>query len=106
MRRLVFLEQTLLGRLQVRVAGAAEPDVELRIGLLGGDLGERFARSLERHRDLDAGLLLERHRGGVAPFGLHRTDDVELVLRACRRGEECGRDGAGRDDAEGRHRNS
>ena len=87
-RRLVFLEQALLGRLQVRVAGAAEPDVELRIGLLGGDLGERFARPLERHRDLDSGLLLERHGGGVAPLGLHRTDDVELVLRACRRGED------------------
>jgi hypothetical protein len=68
-RRLVFLEQALLGGLQMRVARAAEPDIELRIRFLGGDLRERLARSLERHRDLDAGFLLERHGGGIAPLG-------------------------------------
>ena len=98
-RRLVLLEQALLGRLQVRVAGAAEPDVELRIGLLGGDLRERFARALERHRDLDAGLLLELGGGERAPFGLHRADDVELLAQ--RPAANAQRDGSG--DAAMRH---
>jgi hypothetical protein len=65
----------------VRVAGAAEPDVELRIRLFGDDLRERFARPFERHRNLDAGLLLEGDGRGAAPLRLDGADDVELVLR-------------------------
>jgi hypothetical protein len=49
-------------------------------GCSRGDLRERLARSLERHRHLDAGFLLEFDGGETAPFGLHRADDVELIL--------------------------
>jgi hypothetical protein len=73
--------QALLGGLQVRVAGAAEPDVGLGVGALGDELRQRLARALERHVDLDAGGLGEHRLDHVAPLGLHRADHVELAAR-------------------------
>jgi hypothetical protein len=86
--RLVFEREALLGRLQVRVAGAAEPDVGLGVVLLGDELGQRLARALERHVDL--GARGARVHGGdhVAPLGLHRADDVDLALRGRAAGAE------------------
>ncbi len=81
-RRLVLLGQTLLGGLQVRVARAAEPHVELGIGLLGGELRDRFPGALRRDRDADAGIPLELGGDRVAPFALRAADDVELLLGA------------------------
>ncbi len=81
-RRLVFLRQALFRGLQVRVAGAAEPEVELRVGLFRGDLRERFAGALQRHPDLDAGFLSNSVATSVAPLRLHRTDDVQLLAAA------------------------
>jgi hypothetical protein len=86
--RLVFEREALLGGLQVRIAGAAEPDVGLGVLAFGDQLGQRLARSLQGHVDLGAGGA--RIDGGdhVAPLGLHRADDVDLPLRrgARRRG--------------------
>jgi hypothetical protein len=78
---LVFQRQALLGRLQVRVAGAAKPDVGFGVGFFGVELRQRLTRALGRHVDLRPRGA--RIHGGhqVAPFGLHRADDVDLTLR-------------------------
>src|SRR4029434_11087583 len=60
---------------------AAKPDVELWIRFLGGDLCHRFAGTLERQSDLDAGLALELGGDAIAPFRLNRADDIELLRR-------------------------
>jgi hypothetical protein len=96
-RRLVRLGEVLLGGLQVRVAGTAEPDVELRVRLLGGELRDRLARALQREADLDPGLLLELGRDRVAPLGLHAADHVELLRRRRRNGEGGEHGDGGRD---------
>ena len=57
--RPVGVEQALLGRLQERIAGAAPPDVGLRVGGLGAELRDDLAGALVRLQDLDAGLGLE-----------------------------------------------
>jgi hypothetical protein len=71
--------QALLGGLQVRVTGAAEPDVGLGVGALGDQLRQRLARALDRHVDLDARGAGEHRLDHVAPLGLHRADHVELA---------------------------
>ena len=103
-RRLVFDAQAHLGGLQVRVAGAAEPDIGLRVGLLGDQLRQRLARALQRHVDLDAGGLGEHRLDHVAPLGLHRADDVQLagVLGMCGTGAQRG--GGQRNEVGGLHR--
>src|SRR5215470_3679154 len=70
----------------MRVARASEPDVALRVGGLGGDLGERLARALEGEGDADARLALELVGDGLAPLGLDTAVDVEATL-----GEDGGR---------------
>ena len=51
----------------------------LRTLARAGLTASRFAGPLERHRDLDAGLALELGGREVAPFGLHRADDIQLL---------------------------
>jgi len=79
-RRFVGHREILLGRGQMRVAGAAEPDVALGIRGLRGDLGERLARSLQGERDPSAGLALELVGDGLAPLGLDAAVYVERSL--------------------------
>ncbi|MNS64766.1 hypothetical protein D3C72_979050 [compost metagenome] len=79
--RLVFEREPLLGRLQVRVARAAEPDVGLGVVLLGDELGQRLARALERHVDAHARGAGVDGGDHVAPLGLHRADDVDGLRR-------------------------
>src|SRR5215831_14858721 len=66
----------------MRVARASEPDVALRVGGLGGDLGERLARALQGEGDADARLALELVGDGLAPLGLDPAVDVEATLEA------------------------
>lgn len=76
LRRFIFERQPLFRRLQMRVAGAAPPDVAARIGGSGLELRIDLARRLAGHGDLDAGVLLEGRRHGAAPFLL---DAAQLV---------------------------
>ena len=73
----------------MRIAGAAPPDVAARVGGLGLELGVELARALARHRDLDAGLALERGDHHAAPFLLHRAIEHQRALRL----GGCGRQG-------------
>src|SRR5215212_7647995 len=83
--RFVDLGQAFLGRLQMRIAGAAEPDVALGVLGLGLELGDGLARTLLGHRDLDAAGLLELVGEQRAPFDLDRAVDVQDALRRGRR---------------------
>jgi hypothetical protein len=89
--RLVFQREPLLGRLQVRVARAAEPDVGLGVVLLGNELRQRFAGAFHAHVDLGAGGARIDGSHHVAPVGLNRADDVDLPLR--RGADGCGQGG-------------
>ena len=83
----------------MRIAGAAEPDIELGVCFFRGELRHRFAGPFQRHRRLDACFLLELDACQVAPIGLHGADDVELVLRSGRTGNARDEPGGGRDEA-------
>ena len=72
----------MLGRLQVRIARAAKPNIGLGVGFFGGQLGNRFARTFGRHIDFDALAFFKRHGDHAAPGRLSRTNDIDLfVLR-------------------------
>ena len=79
-RRLVWLGDLVVGRLQMRIAGAAEPDVAVRIVLLRAHAGIDLAGAHARHVDLDAGLLLVRVGDGAAPFLIDAAIHHELAL--------------------------
>ena len=98
--RFVFERQALLGRLQVRVARAAKPDVGLGVGLLGVELGQRFARAFGGHVDLGARGLGIHGGHQVAPLGLHRADDVDLALGVSAGGQQ-GQGGSGKGVGDG-----
>ena len=83
--RLIFDGQPFVGRLLMRVARAAPPDVALRIGGLGLHLRIDLARALARHGDRDAGLALEGGRDGAAPLFLHTAIHHEISGRLRRR---------------------
>ncbi len=82
--RPVGLEQADLGGLEERIAGAAPPQVGLRVGRLGADLRQRLAGGLAHLLHLDAGLRLELLGGELAPALVGRADRGELL--ALRRG--------------------
>src|SRR5207244_4003745 len=86
--RFVLLRQALLGRLEMRVAGAAPPQIAFGIVLLGLELRIGLARALARHRHLDAALALEGRGHAAAPFFLDRAIDDELTLRRRRHGRQ------------------
>jgi hypothetical protein len=64
----------------MRVAGAAEPQIPLGVGGLGGDLREHLAGALLADGDLDAGLALKLGGDRLAPFRLDAAVDVEHSL--------------------------
>ena len=80
-RGFVLDGQTHLGRLQVRIAGAAKPDVGLGIFLFRDDLGQGFARAFRADIDLGAGRTRINGTNHVAPLGLHGADDIDLIRR-------------------------
>src|SRR5712671_4239819 len=65
------------------VAGATPPDVAARIGSLSLELSVGLARTLARHRHLDAGLALERGGHAAAPFLLDGTVEHQRALGPC-----------------------
>ena len=82
-RQFVGGGDTLVGGLQVRIAGAAEPDVAVRVVLLGPHTGIDLAGTHPGHVDLDAGLLLVCGRDSAAPFLIDATVHHELALCVC-----------------------
>ena len=83
-RRSVFLRQPFLGRLKMRVARAAPPDVAAWIGRFRLELGVDLACRFAGHSDLDAGFLLKGVRHGAAPFLLDAAiHDERALLRLC-----------------------
>ena len=68
----------------MRVARSAEPDIGLRVLLLGIDLRQRFARAFLGDVDLHAGGPGIHRCDHVAPVRLDRTQHVDLL---CVRGE-------------------
>ncbi len=78
--RLVFERQPLFSGLQMRIAGAAEPQVGTRVVAFGDQLRQRLARALEQHVDLHAGGAAVDGGNRAAPFGLHRADHIDLPL--------------------------
>src|SRR2546426_6494226 len=64
----------------MRVAGAAEPDVGLRVRGLRLDLREDLARAFLRHRDLDPALPRELVGDRLAPLELHAAVHVQAAL--------------------------
>src|SRR5262249_54477796 len=88
LRRLVLEGEPFLRSLQMRVPGAAPPDVTLRVRGLRLDLGVVLARALAGHADLDAGGALERRDHRAAPLLLDRAVDHQLPLGPGPRGYE------------------
>ena len=84
--RVIGLRQSFFGGLQMRIAGAAPPDIALGIGRFGLHLGIGLAGTLARHGDSDAGRLLELIDHELAPFLLDRTIDGEVAVGAGRTG--------------------
>jgi hypothetical protein len=76
--RFILDRQALFGRLHMRVACAAPPDVTARIAGLGLHLGIELAGTLARHCDPDAGLPLESGNHVAAP--LHRAIEHEVAF--------------------------
>src|SRR5262245_57404451 len=84
----MFDRQAFLGRLQMRVASAAPPDVATQIGCFGLDLRIHLAGALARHRDLDAGLTLEGGDHEAAPLLLDAAVEYERALCFSRKREK------------------
>ena len=81
--RLVVQRQTLLCRLQMRVACATKPNICFGVVALRNELRQSFARTLERHIDLHARGAAVNRGNHAAPFGLYRTNDVDLLRLRC-----------------------
>ena len=64
----------------MRIAGAAEPHVAMRIVLLRTDAGIDLAGAHARHVDLDTGLLLVGGGDRAAPFLIDAAVHHELAL--------------------------
>src|SRR5204862_8304341 len=66
-RRAVFVNETELARLQMKIAGARVPDIEARRAFLRSQNGERIGTAFLRDGDFDAGGFLERRGERFTP---------------------------------------